>query len=307
MRIAIVGGTGLVGRHLVAELLARGHEPVPIARHAGPHRGREVRVADVGSAPALEAALDGCEAAVSAFGSLRQPPGATYHDVHVKGVQNLVAACRARRIRRVVHLSALGARAGSRSPYHRAKHSGEELLRRSLLDATVLRPSSIWGPADDFVVPLSRLLGRLPLAPMPGRGAARLQPIAAADVARAIANALERPATIGLAWDLPGPEILRLDQIYDRVMDAAGLRRPKLPIPYLVIEALTHVFPIVPGFHFSFDQLAVLEEERPGDPEPAARDLSLSLSPFSPLAIRRALWPDPAPAPAEQPPLAHHA
>src|SRR5579871_3671836 len=217
MRVAVIGGTGLVGRHVVDELNARGHATVAVARHApregGWHHG--FREANATHAHALDAALHGADAVVFAAGSLRQERAQSFHDIHVTAVRHLIASCRAARVRRVIHLSVLGARAGSRSAFHRAKFSGEELARRSLLDVTVLRPSVIFGPGDDFVRPLASLLRLLPVAPLPGRGEARLQPVAAADVARAVAEALARPDTVGEAYDLPGPESLTIEEIYE--------------------------------------------------------------------------------------------
>jgi NADH dehydrogenase len=288
MRVAVIGGTGVVGSHLVAALAAAGHEPVPVARRA---RAGAV-VADVGSPHALEAALAGCDAAVAAFGSLRQGPGASFHDVHVKGMRNLVAACRASRVRRVVHLSALGASPSSRSAFHRAKSAGEDLLRRSLLDWTVVRPSVMFGPGDDFVCPLARLLRRLPVAPLPGRGEARLQPLHAADAARAVLAALERDGTVGQTYELCGPETLTLAEVYGRVMEAAGVHRPKVHVPYLIIEPLTLVFGTLPLIGFTFDQLAVVEEE-PRE-APGGGLIEPPLTPFSVENLRQAIFGAPA-------------
>ena len=292
MRVALIGGTGLLGRQIAARLEREGHEVMAVARHTGPAHATPsggFRAADCKRLDQLEAALDGAEAVVSAFGGLRQEPGQTFHDVNFKGMQHLIAACRSRRVRRVVHVSALGARPSSRSVFGRTKHAGEELLRRSLLDVTVLRPSAMFGAGDAFVTPLAALLRRFPVAPLPGPGTARLQPIAVEDVAQSVTTALARPGTVGQAYDLPGIELLTITEVYDRVLQAVGLNRPKVHVPYLLIEPLSHLIDEVPGVHFTFDQLAILEEERPGDPRPTATEFGLTLERFSTEAIRRIL------------------
>ncbi len=291
MRVAVIGGTGFVGRHVVDELHARGHQATAVARHApregGWHQG--FRQANATHAHALDGALEGMDAVVFAAGSLRQERSQTFHDIHVSAVRHLVASCRAARVRRVVLVSSLSARPSSRSAYHRAKFAGEDLLRRSLLDVTVLRPSAIYGPGDDFLGPLARFLRHLPVAPLPGRGDARLAPVAAADVARAVAEALARPDTVGSAYDLPGPETLSIETIYERVMRAIGLHRPRLHVPYLVIEPLTYLLGNPPLLPFTFDHLALLEEERDGDPAAACAAFGLTLAPFTAEAIRAAV------------------
>lgn len=285
MRVAVIGGTGFVGRHLVDELQGAGHEVTAVGRSApaGWHGG--FRAGDATRPHALDAAIAGSDAVVWAAGSMRQRPGQSFHDIHVGGPRQLVVACRATRVRRVVMLSSHGASAGSKSAFHRAKYAGEDLLRRSLLDVTVLRPSSIFGRGDDFVVPLGRMLRNLPFAPVPGRGDALLSPVWAPDVARATRLALERDDTLGNAYDLPGPETLTIREIYDRVTEALGLRRrPHLRVPYLFIEPLTYFFGSFPGAPWTFDHLAILEEE----PKPAVRapPFELELTPFVPATLR---------------------
>ena len=286
MRVAVIGGTGFVGVQVVLALRRAGHEPLALARHEASAAGAPFRAADLVDPRRLEGALAGCDAVVSAAGSLHQSLSQTFHDVHFRGMRNLVEACRAQRVRRLVHLSSLGARPSSRSAFHRSKFLGEDRLRRSLLDVTVLRPSAIFGAGDDFVRPLARLLRRFPVAPLPGRGAARIQPIAVGDVAAAVVAALDRPATVGEAYDLPGPELLTISEIYDRVMATLGVRRPKVSIPYLLLEPMALVFARTPIGRFSFDQLAFVEEERPGDPAPAATALGLALTRFDAASLR---------------------
>ena len=297
MRVAVIGGTGFVGRHLVEALVARGHEVVAVARRSPVAFPVPVRSADATRPHGLDEAVADRQAVVWAAGSLRQTIGETFRELHVHGPRHLVQACRAARVRRLIHVSSFGARVSSRSAYHRAKHEGEQLIRHSLLDATVIRPSAVYGQGDEFVTPLARLLKRLPVAPYPGHGEARLAPLAAVDLARAVAAALDDRGTIGEAYDLPGPEILTIGEIYDRVMRAFGLRRPKIGVPYLLIEPMTYLFRAAPLTPFSFDHLAILEEEL-GEPRALPeRCLIADRQPFSVETIRRLFRPPGSPGP----------
>ena len=287
MLVAVIGGTGFIGREVVRELAARRIEPVVVARRLTPGLKFRFVAADATRPNALDAAIAGCDAVVWAAGSLKQSRGQTFHDIHVKGVRSLVASCRALRVRRLVLISTLGARGEARSAFHRAKWSGEDLGRRSLLDVTVLRPSVMFGAGDGFVLPLGEMLRRMPLALLPGQGTARLAPVAAEDVARAVAEAIARPETIGAAFDLPGPETLTIAAVYERVMKALGLHRARLGVPYFLIEPLSYLLRRSPGVPFTFDHLAILEEEWPAALELGWPVLGIAPAPFTALAIRK--------------------
>ncbi len=289
MRVAVIGGTGFVGEHVLRALAAAGHDPLAIARRVSPGFGFPFRPADATVDGSLDGPLTGCDAVVWAAGSLRQSRRQTFHDIHTTGVRHLVAACRSRHVRRMVLVSALGAREGSRSAFYRAKWSGEVAARHSLLDVTVLRPSAIYGEGDNFVAPMSRMLRRWPVAPLPGAGTSVLAPVAVEDVARAAIGSLARPETAGAALDLPGPEVISIGDVYERVMEAIGVRRPRVGVPYVVIEPLSYLVRRTPGVPFSFDQLAILEEEATAAKEDGWRALELSPQRFTGEAIRAAV------------------
>src|SRR5687768_55908 len=155
MRVFVTGGSGFVGRAVVAELLGRGHA-VTLLVHRGAVDGltgdvRTVR-GDLFDDAALDAGMAGCDAAIHLVGIIFEKPanGVTFDRVHHQGTRHLVDGARRAGVRRYVHMSALGTRPNAASEYHRTKHLAEEYVRASGLDWTILRPALIHGPRGEF-------------------------------------------------------------------------------------------------------------------------------------------------------------
>ena len=243
-RIAVLGGTGFVGRSLCEHLVraSRGGSDVQIvvptrrAMHANAVRflpSVEVRPLDVHSDTALLRVLSGCDAVVNLVailhGSERE-----FEQVHVALPQRLARTCAAVGLRRVVHVSALGlGPAGSAEPsrYLRSKAAGEAALRAAPdLDLTLLRPSVMFGAGDRFLNLFARLQAVFPVLPLAGAHA-RFQPVWVEDVAEAIVRCLQRPNTIGQTIECAGPEVLTLAVLVRAAGRWSGHPRPVLPLP----------------------------------------------------------------------------
>lgn len=251
--IAVVGGTGFLGRHVVATLLQRGHPALVLARKppsGGLPPGAPFRRADVTEeVPDLE----GAEALVYLPGIIRGSREAFYR-THVLGVENTLRAMRAHGVRRLVHISALGARRGTGSLYFETKALAEEKVEGSGLDWTILRPSLVFGEGDGFFCGVLKPLARLPLPFMPlvGDGRYPFRPVYVGDVALAVARSLEEEFLGRL--DLVGPKEYTLKELYLLVQKALGVRKPLLPIPIPLLRLLAHL-PFAP---VSRDQLTML-------------------------------------------------
>lgn len=251
--IAVVGGTGFLGRHVVATLLQRGHPVLVLARKppsGGLPPGALFRGADVTEeVPDLE----GAEALVYLPGIIRGSREAFYR-THVLGVENTLRAMRAHGVRRLVHISALGARRGTGSLYFETKALAEEKVEGSGLDWTILRPSLVFGEGDGFFCGVLKPLARLPLPFMPlvGDGRYPFRPVYVGDVALAVARSLEEEFLGRL--DLVGPKEYTLKELYLLVQKTLGVRKPLLPIPIPLLHLLAHL-PFAP---VSRDQLTML-------------------------------------------------
>lgn len=274
--VLVVGGSGFIGRHLVASLAAAG------VRVTVPARRRErakhlillptvdVVEADVMATGVLERLCAGNDAVVNLVGILhgrrgrrdeRGPNdyGPDFARVHVELPQAIVAACRARGVRRVLHISALGASPGAPSEYLRSKGIGEKaLLAADDLEVTVFRPSVVFGPEDTFLNRFALLAKLLPAIGVPCPDA-KFQPVYVGDVARAMHFALDDPAAPGKAYELCGPRVYTMQELVELVCAITGQRRLVVGLPdrlsYLQAWMLEHL----PGKLMSRDNYASMQ------------------------------------------------
>jgi len=240
--VLVVGGSGFMGRHLVASLAAAGiGVTVPSrrrerAKHLILLPTVDVVEADVMAPGVLERLSAGKQAVYNLVGILHSRRGARaergsndygpdFARVHVELPQAIVAACRAKGVRRLLHVSALGAAPNAPSEYLRSKGIGEQaVLAAEDLGVTVFRPSVLFGPEDRFVNQFARLARYLPAIAVPCP-AARFQPVYVGDVARALHYALEDPQSHGRAYELCGPRAYTLKQLVQTVCALTRRRR----------------------------------------------------------------------------------
>lgn len=263
-RVLLTGARGFVGREVRRSLLAHGWEVVAISRNLrsdDADRGVIQVAADLAE-DGWQRWCGGCTAAIHLVGIIREDPraGVTFERAHRQTTERVIAACREIGVRRVVHMSALGARQGAATPYHRTKWEGEEVVRASGLDWTIFRPSLIFGPGDGFTGTLAPLVRRLPLVPVLGDGTYRMQPIALAEVVHCFVAALDDPTTIKQTYQLGGPEALSYDEVIRRIARALGLRRTLVHIPLGLARLLVSAIQRFPGAPITRDQLTMLLE-----------------------------------------------
>ena len=244
-RILVVGGSGFVGRHLVAALVASGVDvTVPTRRR---ERAKQLLLlptvnvveTDVGVANTLAQLAAGHDALINLAGVLHSRRGRRDergpHDygpdfarAHVEVAQAAVAACRAAGVKRLLHMSALGAARDAPSEYLRSKGIGEEaVLAADDLSVSVFRPSVIFGPDDHFLNLFAGLAAKLPVLPL-GSPQARFQPVYVGDVVRAFVAALAKPQTSAMRHELCGPKAYTLRELVEYACQVSG--RPRLVI-----------------------------------------------------------------------------
>ena len=238
-RILLLGGTGFVGRH-VCEHLARANlqMSVPTRRAINAQAvqtlpGVTVIEADIHDEATLARLLPGHDAVVSLVGVLHGN-AARFQRTHVELPRTLAKAMKAAGVRRLVHVSALGASPSGPSRYQRSKAAGETLLHESGLDLTLLRPSVIFGAEDRFLNLFADLQKVLPFMPLAG-SRTRFQPVWVNDVAAAIVRCLHDGQTAGQTFEACGPEIFTLGELVKRSAQWAGVNggqgRPVIPLP----------------------------------------------------------------------------
>lgn len=282
MKVLVTGGSGFVGRRVVAALLAAGHPVRVLARGTRARmEGVEMIPASVLEPEELVEACRGCEAVVHLVGIIAEVGDQTFERVHVDGTKHLLDAARAAGVRRWVQMSALGARSEGRARYQRTKAAAEALVRPSGLEWTILRPSIVYGVGDGFVNFFERMSRWSPVLPLIGGGGMQFQPIGVDAVARCFVESLVRPVAIGRTYDLCGLERVTLREVMEAILRVTGRRRWLVSVPWWVagIQAMMAEW-VVGGVlrrppPLNRDQLLMLREDNVGDPGPMQRELGV--------------------------------
>lgn len=244
MKIAVTGGTGFVGRHVVRLLADEGHKVVVIARGIDPNPACSsenvtwVR-GSVTDRALLSSSLAGCDAVAHLAGINLERAGQSFTDVHVRGTENIVAAAAANGVGKVVLLSFLRARPGTSSPYHESKWRAEEIVRNSGLDFTIFKSGVIYGRGDHMLDHLSKVLHSFPVFPLVGFTDRGVRPVAVTDAAWAIAASLVGDRLSGQTIALLGPDEIPLGEAVRRVAAVTGhhARMFRAPIAFHRVHA----------------------------------------------------------------------
>lgn len=255
--VVIIGGSGFIGRALAATLVSRGKSVRVITRSR--ERARELwtlpKIEIIEANPHDESelyrVLENASSVVNLVGVLHSKPGKPwgpeFDTAHVK-LPARIARCMVRqKIRRLIHISALGAGDQAPSMYLRSKAAGEAALRANQnIDVTILRPSVVFGAGDQFLNLFARLQKLAPIIPL-ATPHARFQPVDVRDLSAAIANCLDNPITIGKNYEVIGPDVLSLYEIVHWAGVYAGCARPILPLPDSVAWMQAWVMENLPG------------------------------------------------------------
>ena len=266
--IAVFGGTGFLGRRIVARLLECGLQVRVAARNTdsaqscGNNAARASLVrADVRDIASLETAVKGSQAAVNAVGLYAEKRDMTFHAVHVEGARNLAAACRRQGVERLLHISGIGAEAQARSPYVRCRGEGEMAVRSVFGQATVFRPSAIFAGDDAFLNTLLSLVQNLPAIPLFGTGKTRLQPVFADDVARAAVRVLTSRQPSAPLYALGGPEVYTYRQLLELLIRFTHSRPLLIPVPFPLWDVLAFVARVLPRPPVTEGQVALMKQD----------------------------------------------
>jgi NADH dehydrogenase len=254
-RAVVLGGTGFLGRRVVATLGEAGWAAVAASRH--PAAGQVV-AADVTEASSVARAVADAELVVNCVALYAENAGLSFHDVHVEGARRVAEAAGRAGAKWLVHFSGIGADETSPSRYVRARGEGEMAVRQAFPAATILRPSVMFGPDDSFLNSLARIAAVLPVIPLFGKGDTRLQPVFVEDVAGAVVRCTADAAHQGKVFELGGPDVVTYRELVRRVAGWTGRPRLLLPFPWAGWDLLARVGTLLSRPPVSEGQVALM-------------------------------------------------
>lgn len=283
--VTVFGGTGFLGRRIVQHLRDREFSVRIASRH--PDRGRsrsgphdpQLRLvqADIHDERSVADALAGAYAAVNAVSLYVEHGRETFHSVHVESAQRVAAQAHRAGVERLVHISGIGADAASQSRYIRARGEGELVVGAAFAGAHIIRPAVMFGPDDAFVTTILKLLRRLPIYPMFGRGWMRLQPAHVEDVAEATVRIIQRAETQPTIFECGGLRVYSYEEFVAIVARQAGLSPILIPIPFAVWYALAWASEILPDPLLTRNQVELMQIDTVLSPEmPGFVELGIS-------------------------------
>ena len=277
-RIAIFGASGFIGRYVVRDLARSGAVIAACGRHAS-GAGFLRPMGDVGQiAPlsanladedAVAAVVAGADAVINLVGILYERGKQRFDLAHHEGPAQLAALAKDAGVKRFIHISALGADPNSSSAYGRSKAEGEAAVRAAFPSAIILRPSLVFGPEDHFFNRFAAMARYVPVLPLIGGGATKFQPVYVGDVAAAIAAALTRDDTEGRTYELAGPAVFSLRQLFELMLHVIGRKRLLMSIPFGLASLEAFFLEWLPQPLLTRDQVRMLRHDSvaaPGTP-----------------------------------------
>jgi len=282
--VTVFGGAGFIGRYVCEQLFKQGLRVRVACRDprqayflqplATVGQWGAVRT-DVTNRKSVEAAVDGAYSVINLVGIFNGPVRAT----HVDGARNIAEAASAASASSLVHISAIGSDPAADSVYGRTKGEGELVVRTAFPDATIIRPSIVFGPEDDLTNRLAAL-SRLPVLPVVA-AARRFQPVYVKDIAEAIVMAALDPASFGgKTFEIGGPQVMTMEDIYAACARAAGREPDLVGMPNFASSFLS-LFGFLPGAPLTRDQWKMLQR----DNLPASKSQGLEAFGIEPTAL----------------------
>lgn len=265
----VFGGTGFIGRQIVRGLARRGYI-VKVASRA-PESAFFLRTAgtvgqivpfacDYKNPASIAGAARGASVVVNCIGILCERKRGDFKRVHADLAGTIGSACTQENVRRLVHISIPGLDK-DRSRYAVTKKEGEEAIRAAFPAVTILRPSVVFGPDDNFFNKFARLIRLLPVLPLIGGGHTKFQPVYVGDVADAAIVAAQAPGAAGQVFELAGPEMVTFREMYEILFRYTGRRRPFVTLPWRLAKVKAWFMEFLPSPLLTRDQVESLKTD----------------------------------------------
>ena len=287
--ITIIGGSGFVGRHLVRELAktdvrlriaVRHPNEATFLRPMGRVGQIQIVQANIRNEASLANAIAGAHSVINLVGTVTNKGHQTFHAVHEAGPETLARLCTQAGTKRLIHVSTIGADVGSVSKFARSKALGERAVSEACPEATIIRPSVIFGPEDAFFGRFAILAKLLIVMPLIGSGKTRFQPVYVDDVAQAICAAITNDDTAGRTYELGGPRIWTLREVYEFILQTTQRSRLIVSVPFSIAKMASLIVQYLPRHLLRPDQVNMLREDNVvGDDALTISDLGITPTP----------------------------
>ncbi len=268
--VTVFGGSGFIGRHLVKRLAQRDWRVRIATRNPGDALflkpagavGQIVPTfANVRDDHSVAAAVDGADIVINLVGILYESGRQSFKAVHEEAAGRIARAARQAGAGRMMQISAIGAAPESRSRYARTKAAGERAVLEAFPDATILRPSIVFGPEDGFFNLFAALSRLSPVLPLIGGGRTRFQPVYVGDVADAFLACLDREESKGKTYELGGPTVYSFRELMELMLKTIGRERLLVPVPWSIAGLQAMVLGLLPKPLLTRDQLIQLKSD----------------------------------------------
>lgn len=267
--VTVFGGSGFLGRYVVRALAAQGHR-VRVACRRPDLAGHLQPLGNVGQIHCVQAnlryqwsidsAVEGADCVVNLVGILSESGKQKFDGVQARGAGWVAQAAKGNGAS-MVQLSAIGADEHSAADYARTKAQGEELVLTACPDATILRPSVIFGPEDQFFNRFASMARISPFLPLIGGGKTLMQPVYVGDVAKAVVEVLENDSGKGTVFELGGPEVLSFKECMQRMLSVIGRDRSFITVPFGIASMIGGVAQYAPGAPITPGQVEMLKTD----------------------------------------------
>lgn len=273
--IGIFGGTGFLGHNVSETLAQQGFRLKIITRH--PASAYDLKLfgavgqitpyyCDYKTQESIDDAVQGCDYVINLIGILYEKNKNGFKHAHVDIPQMIAQACKNKNVQRFVHVSALACNKGdetTKSKYAKSKFEGEQAIQNTYSNVTILRPSVVFGPDDEFFNMFAKLSMFLPALPLIGGGNTKFQPVYVGDIAKAVNNILKNPINEakGHIYELGGPDIVTFKEIYEILLQETNRKRALISIPWGIAKIQGAVMGLLPKPPLTLDQVKSLKTD----------------------------------------------
>lgn len=283
-RVTLFGGSGFLGRRIAAQLLERGlrvrvaaRSPDRVREALESTEGLETVRADVRDQASVVTAVEGAETVINSVALYVEQGDTSFRAIHVEGARRVAEAARQAGATRLLQISGIGAGTDAPSSYVRCRAEGEASVREAFPQATVFRPSAIFGPDDAFLNTFVAIARRFPVIATLGRGTARVQPVFVGDVAEAAARFAGGEGEDGEIYELGGPDIYSYRDFLQLIGRHVGRTPLLLPVPLAIWNGLATAAKLLPNPPLTDAQVFLMSQDNIASPGlPGLKDLGIT-------------------------------